>query len=48
VIAKSGRPRVRLVPVPERRSPRAFGQLKDQIVFHVGWEEDVTDEFEDL
>ena len=48
VIAKSGRPRVRLVPVVERRSPRVFGQLEDQIVFHVGWEEDVTDEFEDL
>lgn len=48
VIARSGKPRVRLVPVVERRSPRVFGQLAGQVVFHPGWEDDVTDQFEDL
>ena len=48
VIARSGRPRVRLVPVPERTEPRVFGQLRGQIVLHPGWDADVTDQFEDL
>lgn len=47
VIARAGRPQVRLVPVPERTRPREFGQLRGQIVFHPGWEDDVPD-FEDL
>ena len=47
VIARAGRPQVRLVPVPERTRPREFGQLRGQIVFHPGWEDDVRD-FEDL
>ena len=48
VIAKNGRPRVRLVPVVEHRPTRQFGQLKGQLVFHPGWEQDVTDHFEDV
>lgn len=47
VIAKAGKPRVRLVPVLTRTQPRRFGQLKGEIVFHPGWEEDVSDHFED-
>lgn len=36
VIAKSGRPRVRLVPVVERTGPRRSGALKGQIWFGPG------------
>lgn len=43
VIARSGKPRVRLVPVAERLGTRRFGQLAGQIVFHAGWEDDVND-----
>ena len=32
VIAKAGRPRVRLVPVPLRAVPREFGVLRGQVV----------------
>lgn len=48
VIAKNGRPRVRLVPVSERSSPRVFGGWAGAAVFQPGWEVDVTDDFEDL
>lgn len=48
VIAKSGRPRVRLVPVVERLEPRRPGALRGQIWFGPGWEDDLTDQFEDL
>ncbi len=48
VIARAGRPRVRLVPVKERTEPRRPGALKGQIWFGPGWDEDLTDLFEDL
>jgi prevent-host-death family protein len=48
VIAKAGRPRVRLVPVVERTQPRRPGALKGRIWFGPDWEADVTDQFEDL
>lgn len=48
VIAKSGRPRVRLVPVERRTEPRRPGRMKDRFWFGPGWEDDVTGEFEDL
>ncbi len=47
VIARAGKPRVRLVAVPERTEPRRPGALKGRIVFHPGWDDDLTDEFED-
>lgn len=47
VIAKNGRPRVRLVPVSERSSPRVFGRWARAAVFQPGWEDDATDDFED-
>jgi len=47
VIATSGRPRVRLVPVVERSEPRRPGALKGKIWFGPGWEDDLTDQFED-
>ncbi len=47
VIARSGRPRVRLVPVQERLAPRAPGALKGGIVFRQGWQDDVDDQFDD-
>jgi prevent-host-death family protein len=48
VIAKSGRPRVRLVPVVERSTPRAPGRWEGQAVFGEDWDADLTDQFEDL
>lgn len=48
VIAKNGHPRVRLVPVSKRSSPRAFGRWAGSAVFQPGWEDDLTDDFEDL
>jgi len=48
VIARSGKPRVRLVPVLERTAPRVFGQWKGKEVFQPGWEDDLTDDFHDL
>jgi len=48
VIARSGRPRVRLVAVPERTQPRQFGQLKGQVWFGPDFDEDLTDDFEVL
>lgn len=47
VIARAGKPRARLVAVPDRVRPREFGQLKGRIVLHPGWEDDVAD-FEGL
>jgi len=47
VIAKAGKPRVRLVAVPQRTEPRRPGALKGRIVFHPGWDDDLTDEFDD-
>jgi antitoxin (DNA-binding transcriptional repressor) of toxin-antitoxin stability system len=40
--------RVRLVAVPADEEPRRFGQLAGRIVFQPGWEDDVTDDFEDV
>ena len=49
VIARAGRPRVRLVAVVERTAPRQPGRWKDQpAVLGPGWDDDLTDEFEDL
>ena len=48
VIAKSGRPRVRLVPVVERAGPRTPGRWKGHAVFGPDWDEDLTDQFEGL
>ena len=49
VIARAGRPRVRLVAVVERTAPRQPGRWKDQpAVLEPGWDDDLTDEFEDL
>lgn len=48
VIAKSGRPRVRLVPVAERVEPRTPGRWKGHVVFGPDGDKDLTDEFEDL
>lgn len=48
VIARAGRPRVRLVAVVERTAPRQPGRWKDQPVLAPGWDDDLTDEFEGL
>lgn len=49
VIARAGRPRVRLVAVVERTAPRQPGRWKNQpAVLVPGWNDDLTDEFEDL
>lgn len=49
VIARAGRPRVRLVAVVERSTPRRPGRWKESpTAFGPGWDEDVTDEFADL
>lgn len=48
VIAKSGKPRVRLVAVPVDAQERTPGRWRDQTVLGPGWDEDLTDEFEDL
>lgn len=48
VIAKNGTPRVRLVPVLARTAPREPGAWKGRIVFHPGWDDDLTDDFECL
>ena len=48
VIAKNGRPRVRLVPISDRSSPRVFGRWAGAAVFQPGWEDDLTDDFEEL
>ena len=48
VIARAGRPRVRLVAVQERQEPRRGGRLAGQFWLGPGWDDDVTGEFEDL
>lgn len=48
VIAKSGRPRVWLVPVVERSAPRIPGRWQGQVVLGEGWETDLTDHVEDM
>lgn len=48
VIAKNGTPRVRLVPVAVPNEPRRPGRWKGKVVFRPGWDDDLTDEFEDL
>ena len=48
VIAKNGSPRVRLVPVVRRTEQRQFGRWAGKVVFHPGWEDDLTEDFEDL
>ena len=45
VIAKNGRPKVRLVAVEQRRrEPRRAGALRGQIWYGPGWEDDLTAE----
>lgn len=46
VIAKAGRPRVRLVPVVSRTTPRRFGSLRGQVVMSPDFDEPLTDLFE--
>lgn len=48
VIARSGRPRVRLVAIPDRSEPRRPGALKGKIWFGPDFDEDLTDLFECL
>lgn len=48
VIARNGRPRVRLVALAERDEPRRPGRWAGQDVFGPDWEADLTDDFEDL
>jgi prevent-host-death family protein len=48
VIAKSGRPRVRLIPVTTRSTPRRFGTLRGQIVIRKDFDEPLTDLFENM
>jgi prevent-host-death family protein len=47
VIAKSGRPRVRLVPVSLRSAPRRLGTLRGTIVLRPDFDEPLTELFED-
>lgn len=48
VIAKSGRPRVRLVPIVERSEPRTPGRWAGRVVLDEEWDRDLTDHFEGL
>ncbi len=48
VIARAGKPRVRLVPVPAQTEPRRFGQLEGQIWYGPDFDDDLTDMFECL
>lgn len=48
VIARNGRPRVRLVPVLVRTEPRKPGALKGQIWMAPDFDDDLTDTFECL
>jgi len=43
IIAKAGKPVVKLVPV-ERGSRREFGSAAGQITFQEGWDDPLTDE----
>ncbi|WP_336922369.1 type II toxin-antitoxin system Phd/YefM family antitoxin [Aquipuribacter sp. SD81] len=47
VIAKNGRPRARLVAVPDRTAPRVFGRWRAAEVFRDGWEDDLTEHFDE-
>ncbi|MDX6266101.1 MAG: hypothetical protein QOD70_841 [Frankiales bacterium] len=46
VIAKSGRPRVRLVPICTRSTPRRVGTLRGKIVVRKDFDEPLTELFE--
>jgi prevent-host-death family protein len=46
VIAKSGRPRVRLVPISTRSTPRHVGTLRGKIVVRKDFDEPLTELFE--
>jgi prevent-host-death family protein len=46
VIAKSGRPRVRLVPISSRSTPRRVGTLRGKIVMRKDFDEPLTELFE--
>ena len=46
VIAKSGRPRVRLVPISTRSTPRQLGTLRGKIVVRKDFDEPLTELFE--
>jgi prevent-host-death family protein len=46
VIAKSGRPRVRLVPIATRSTPRRVGTLRGKIVVRKDFDEPLTELFE--
>jgi prevent-host-death family protein len=46
VIAKSGRPRVRLVPISTRSTPRRVGTLRGKIVVRKDFDEPLTELFE--
>lgn len=48
IIARSGKPRARLVAIPERTEPRRPGALKGKIWYGPDFDEDLTDLFECL
>lgn len=48
VIARAGKPRVRLVAVPQRTEPRRPGALKGRIWYGPDFDKDLTDQFECL
>lgn len=48
VIAKSGKPKVRLVAVAKRTEPRRPGRWKGRIVFGPDYDKSLADQFEDL
>lgn len=48
VIAKSGKPRVRLVAITKRTEPRRPGRWKGQIWYGPDFDKSLVDEFDDL
>lgn len=48
VIAKSGKPKVRLVAVAKRTEPRRPGRLKGQIWYGPDFDKSLVDQFDDL
>ena len=48
VIARSGKPKVRLVAVVVRSEPRRPGRWQGAVWFGPDWDRDLTDQFEDL
>ncbi len=48
VIARAGKPRARLVAVPQRSEPREPGRWKGRVEYGPDWEQDLTDQFEEL